>query len=302
MPSSISFVKEMTFNYGACEKLTPLIRRVISNNPGPFTFHGTGTYIVGHGKVAIIDAGPDIKSHIDALLDILKHETITHLIVTHTHRDHSPATEFLKKVTGAKTYGFGQHGIGTRTMLNDVVEEGADYNFVPDVLIRDGDILDGPGWKLEAIHTPGHTSNHMCFSLLEESALFSGDHIMGWSTTVVSPPDGDMAAYINSLNLIADRNEETIWPTHGPPILNPTQFVHELIEHRKEREHQILTCLKGGSSNISSIVHKIYSDIDPVLYPAAGRSVLAHLIHMVQRNQVQCNEQPAINSSYSPAP
>ena len=256
MPSNIPLVKEMKFNYGTCASITPLIRRVIADNPSPFTFHGTGTYIVGHGKVAVIDAGPDIKSHIDALLRSLKNETVTHLIVTHTHRDHSPATKFIQEATGAKTYGYGQHGIGTPSMLNDEIEEGADYDFIPDVLIRDGDFINGSGWTLEAIHTPGHTSNHMCFSLLEEAALFSGDHVMGWSTTVVSPPDGDMAAYLNSLNIIASRNETSIWPTHGPPILNPTQFIHALIKHRKDRENQILTCLKDGTSNITSIVHK----------------------------------------------
>ena len=302
MSSNIPFVKEMNFNYGTCASLTPLIRRVIAENPGPFTFHGTGTYIVGHGKVAVIDPGPDLRGHIEVLLKSLKNETITHLIVTHTHRDHSPATKFIKDATGAKTYGFGPHGIGTPTMLNDEIEEGADYDFVPDVLIRNGDTINGSGWTLEAIHTPGHTSNHMCFSLLEEAALFSGDHVMGWSTTVVSPPDGDMAAYLNSLNIIVDRIEKTIWPTHGPPILNPTLFIHELIKHREEREDQILTCLKDGTLNISSIVSRVYHDIDPVLYPAAGRSVLAHLIHMVDKNQVQCNEHPDINSNFSPVP
>ena len=183
--------------------MTPLIRRVVARNPSPFTFKGTGTYIVGHGKVAVIDPGPDISAHVEALLAALRGETVTHILVTHTHLDHSPAAAAIKQATGAKTYGFGPHGSGRdedRTGVGGVTEEGGDRDFVPDVVMRDGDAVAGPGWRLAAVHTPGHTSNHLCFALPQERTLFSGDHVMGWSTSVIAPPDGDMAAYMRSLD------------------------------------------------------------------------------------------------------
>ena len=214
MSEPLPYVRELDFSYGAVAQVSPLIRRVIAHNPSVFTFHGTGTYIVGHGKVAIIDAGPDLAQHVDAVLAAVRGETVTHLIVTHTHIDHSPATRHIKAATGAETYGFGPHGGGE----GPAVEEGADRDFVPDHRLADGAVVAGDGWTLEAVHTPGHTSNHLCFALAEERALFSGDHVMGWSTTVVSPPDGDMGAYMVSLEKLKGRDEETYWPTHGPPI------------------------------------------------------------------------------------
>src|SRR5579864_5559789 len=199
MAVEIPFRREVTFDYGIADRVSPLIRRVVARNPSPFTFKGTGTYIVGHGQVAVIDPGPDLAAHVDAILDALRGETVTHIVVTHTHLDHSPAAAALKQATGAKTYGFGPHGSGRaedRTGVGGVTEEGGDHAFRPDIAMREGDAVQRPGWRLEAVHTPGHTSNHLCFALAEERALFSGDHVMGWSTSVIAPPDGDMRAYM----------------------------------------------------------------------------------------------------------
>ncbi|MBT5039507.1 MAG: MBL fold metallo-hydrolase [Rhodospirillaceae bacterium] len=299
MPAAIPFRRALEFDYGVCDSLSPLIRRVIANNPGPFTFHGTGSYIVGRGEVAVIDAGPDLSGHVDALLAAIEGETVSHLLVTHTHRDHSPATRHLKEVTGAKSYGFGPHGGGA---AGDDVEEGADTDFTPDVTLKDGDIIRGAGWTLEALHTPGHTSNHLCFALAEENVLFSGDHVMGWSTTVVSPPDGNMADYMASLARLGQRAEKTFWPTHGPSIEAPAAFVAALIAHREEREEQILKCLEQGVGKIPDMVRKMYTDIDPVLYGAAGRSVLSHLIHMVATDRASCEGAPSGDSNFSAPP
>ena len=182
MTSPIPYVRDMTFEYGVIERLSPLIRRVVACNPSPFTFHGTGTYIVGPGAVAVIDPGPALGPHVAASIKGLGGETVSHQIITHTHRDHSPAARLLGRATGAKTYGFGPHGAG---LEDGVVEEGADHDFTPDVTLRDGDVITGDGWTLTALHTPGHTSNHMCFALGQESVLFTGDHVMGWSSTVI---------------------------------------------------------------------------------------------------------------------
>ena len=284
--AGIPFKRELDFTYGVCDTLSPLLRRVVANNPGPFTFYGTGTYIVGRGEVAVVDAGPDLTPHVEALLGAIKGETVSHLLVTHTHRDHSPAVRYMQEITGAKSYGFGPHG-GGRT--GEEVEEGADRDFAPDILVGDGDVISGSGWTLEAIHTPGHTSNHLCFALEEEQVLFSGDHVMGWSTTVVSPPDGSMADYLASCRRLAGRAEVRLWPTHGPAIESPGTFIAALINHREAREVQIGKCLDDGISRIPEMVRLIYADIDPVLHAAAARSVLAHLIHMVETGRATCD-------------
>ena len=281
---TIPFRRELAFEWGASAELSPLVRRVIARNPSPFTLYGTGTYIVGRGNVAIIDPGPDREDHVEALMAAVEGETVTHLIVTHTHLDHSPAVRALEAATGAPSYGFGPHGTrrdGPR------VEEGADYEFQPGHRVRDGDVIEGSGWTLEAIHTPGHTSNHLCFALREEGLLFSGDHVMGWSTTVVSPPDGDMHAYVESLRKLLGRAETRIWPTHGPAIDEPAPYLRALIDHREEREHQILECLRSGISHIPDMVERMYADVDIVLHYAAARSVLSHLIHLVETGRAR---------------
>ena len=289
MTSPIPYVRDMTFEYGVIERLSPLIRRVVARNPGPFTFHGTGTYIVGDGAVAVIDPGPALDDHVQAILDGLGDEVVSHQVITHSHRDHSPAARLLGRATGAKTYGFGPHG---SMGAEGAVEEGADHDFTPDVRLRDGDVIEGDGWTLTALHTPGHTSNHLCFALGQESVLFSGDHVMGWSTSVIAPPDGDMAAYLASLRRLLERDDKTYWPTHGPCIEDPKALLRAFLDHRAERERQIEDCLKRGIDRIPAMVEVIYAEVPRNLHPAAACSVLAHLIHMVEAGRATCDGEP----------
>ena len=293
---SIPFVRDVEFEYGVVDQMSPLIRRVICNNPGGFTFHGTGTYIVGQGEVAVIDPGPLDDDHIAALERAVEGETVTHILITHTHRDHSPAAAPFKKSTGAPTYGYGPHG-GDRG--GPKVEEGGDYEFVPDQEIKNGDVIKGNGWTFEAIHTPGHTSNHICFALREESAIFSGDHVMGWSTSVISPPDGNMADYMNSLSKMLTRDEEIYWPTHGPAITDPKTHVEAFIAHRNGREDAIMECIREGRNTIPEMVEVMYAGVDPRLHRAAGRSVFAHLLHMAETGCVTTDGTPSPDGTYA---
>ncbi len=272
------FLRDMTFAYGEAATLSPLVRRVIARNPSAFTFHGTGTYIVGRGTVAVIDPGPDEPEHIDALLAALAGETVSHILVTHTHIDHSPGAARFKAATGAKTYAFGGH---PRHPDGAVVEQGGDLDFAPDEIIGEGDAVTGPGWTLQALHTPGHISNHLCFALPEEQALFSGDHVMGWSTSVISPPDGNMADYFASLRKLLPRDDRLYYPTHGPAIPAPLPHVRSFIAHRQAREEQILACVRDGLTTVPAMVARMYETVPRHLHPAAARSVQAHLAHMV---------------------
>jgi len=293
MPA-LRFDRELRFDYGTLETLTPLVRRVVARNPSPFTLYGTATFVVGHGRVAVIDPGPDIAAHVDALTHALRGETVTHILVTHTHLDHSPAAAALKRATGAKTYGYGPHG----GALGPSGEEGADRDFAPDVRLADGDALEGPGWRLESVHTPGHTSNHLCYALPEERTFFSGDHVMGWSTSVISPPDGDMGAYLASLEKLLARDDACYVPTHGPAIENPKTYVQALIAHRHERAATILAVLARGPATVPEIVAAVYVGLDPRLLRAAGRSTLAHLIHAIAQGRVACEGAPALDSIF----
>lgn len=293
----IPFVHEQSVRYGLPTAVSPLVRRVVADNPSGFTYHGTGTYIVGRGAVAVIDAGPADPRHVAAILAATKNETITHQLVTHTHSDHSPAAALLKDATGAKTWAFGPHGSG-RAEGDVVVEEGGDMAFRPDHKVRHGDVIEGEGWTVDCVFTPGHTSNHMCFALREEKALFSGDHVMGWSTTVVSPPDGDMAAYMRSLRMLLERDDALYYPTHGPAITEPATHVRELIAHRENREAQILACVGQGVATIPEMVETMYAAVDRSLHPAARQSVLAHVIHMVETRRLACDGPPSRTSVY----
>ena len=230
--------------------------------------------------------GPRIDEHLAALQRVLHGETVTHILITHTHTDHSPAAAPLKAATGAPTYGFGPHGSGK--LLDGVtVEAGGDMDFQADIEVRDGTVIEGDGWSVECVYTPGHTSNHICFGLREEQALFTGDHVMGWSTTVIVPPDGDMGQYFQSLERLQSRTDRRFYPTHGNPIQSPAQFVTALIAHRRAREAQIAACLARQITHIPAMVAVIYSEIDPKMHPAAALSVRAHLEHMVTNGQVR---------------
>jgi glyoxylase-like metal-dependent hydrolase (beta-lactamase superfamily II) len=283
---AIPFIREFAPHYGETVRVTPMISRVVANNPGPFTFMGTGVYIVGSGdEVAVIDPGPDMPEHVEALKRALSGRRLTHILVTHCHSDHSPAAKPLKAWSGATTYAFGPHGSG-HDEDGPKLEAGADMDFVPDVRVKDGGIVAGKGFTFEGVHTPGHTSNHMCFALKEEKALFTGDHIMGWSTTVVTPPDGDMAQYIASVEKLQARGDAVLYPTHGAPIAEPGPFLAAYREHRLDRERQVLAAIAAGDATIPQMVARMYADVDKRLHPAASRSVLAHLIKLEREGRV----------------
>ena len=295
-----------SFRYGETEQLAPLVRRVIADNPSKFTYRGTGTYIVGLRDVVVIDPGPKLDSHRDALAAALTGSSVRAILITHCHADHSPLAAWLAAETGASTIAFGPHGtdawdIGDDPVKDDpvsdeesgaskpVIEESTDTDFVPDEAVATGEeVASGNGWTMTALHTPGHTSNHMCFALDDGTArtLFTGDHVMGWSTTVVSPPDGDMAAYLESLRMVAGRNDDVAIPTHGSPIPNPTEFVNDLIEHRLRREGQVLAAVRGGLDTIPAMVDVLYADVRKELHSPARRSVLAHLVKLVDEQVV----------------
>ena len=292
----IPYVRDIQFEYGACDQVSPLIRRVVANNPGPFTYVGTGTYIVGRGEVAVIDPGPAMDEHLEAILAATAGERITHIVVTHHHLDHSPLAAPLKARTGATVYGC---PLGHAVEAAEVqMEAGEDEAFRPDVVVCGGGVLQGKGWTLEAIPTPGHTSNHICYALAEENALFCGDHIMGWSTTVISPPDGDMGAYFRSLELIKARGFDVLWPTHGPPVTDVQPFIEAYIAHRRAREAQILAQLAEGRTRIKEMVPILYKDVDPRLHPAAAHSVLGHMIQLVREGRVLASGAPGLDSDY----
>lgn len=296
---NIPFVREFEFEYGTQAQLSPLIQRVIANNPGPFTYTGTGVYIIGDKNVAVIDPGPDLAQHRVALDKALEGRNVSHVLMTHHHIDHSPLAIPLAKDHSCQVYGYGLNI--RKPEGGDIrLEAGDDLSFKPDVEIRGGDVIQGDGWTIDAIHTPGHTSNHMCYALREENTLFSGDHIMGWSTSVVSPPDGHMGEYLDSLERIKARHFDKIWPTHGPCIDAVDEFVQAYIDHRIQREGQIMEALKSGLSAIMDIVETIYTDIDKRLYPAAAHSVLSHLIHMRETGRVKADSQDSLRTLYYP--
>jgi glyoxylase-like metal-dependent hydrolase (beta-lactamase superfamily II) len=272
--------------------LSPLVRRMLCANPGPFTFKGTCTYVVGHGTVAIIDPGPDDANHISALLAALDGETVSHIVVTHTHRDHSPAAAALKAATGARIVGCGAHRPSRRLALGEVnpLDASADQTFAPDLQMEQGDAIDGPGWSLSAIETPGHTANHLAFALREENALFSADHVMAWSTTIVAPPDGSMADYMASLEKLRGAEHAIYWPGHGGPVREPERFLRALVHHRRQREASILNRLRAGDTQIRQIVAAIYEGIDSRLHGAAALSVYAQLEDLVARQTVVADE------------
>ncbi len=296
MASPIPFIREIDFEYGRCDQVSPLIRRVIASNPGPFTFIGTGVYIIGQGEVAVIDPGPIDEAHFDALKTALKGETVTHVLVSHGHSDHSPLARPLAEWAGCKVYAY---GCAQPTAKGELGSED-DPTFTPDIELCDGDVISGPGWTLEAIHTPGHTATHMCFALKEENALFSGDHIMGWSTTIVAPPDGDMGDYMASLDKVQTRNFDILWPTHGAPIREDVHgFIEAYKNHRRGREAAILKHLEAGEVSIRDMVADMYADIDKKLHPAAALSVLGHMRQLVKEGVVTSNEEPCmVNSAY----
>ena len=300
MADDIPFNKKYDLAPETVDEPAPGIRRILCNNPGPFTFTGTNSYIVGRGKVAIIDPGPANDTHIATLLNAVKGETVTHIFVTHTHRDHSPAVPALKAATGATVYAEGPHRAARPLNIGELnpLDGSGDRDFKPDVALRDGDVVRGDGWTFEAITTPGHTANHMAYAFHEANAMFCGDHVMGWATSIVAPPDGAMSDYMESLDKLKRRSEQVYYPGHGDAIPDGPRFVEMYIEHRHGRERSILARLEKGECDIPTMVRAIYIGIDPRLVNAAGLSVLAHLEDLVARGVVETDGVPSITGRY----
>lgn len=265
---------------GEAIRLEPLVTRILAANPSPFTYTGTETYLVGTSDVAVIDPGPDLPEHIDALLRAIDGRPVVAILCTHTHRDHSPASRAIKAATGAPIIGCAALALDDDGPRADAA---FDRDYLPDRVLADGEQLSGDGWTLTAVATPGHTSNHLCFALEESGALFTGDHIMGWSTSVIAPPDGDMGDYMASLDKLLGRKDRIYYPAHGDAVEKPQRLVRGMMGHRKQREGQILRLLGKQASEIPEMVEKMYVGLDPRLTGAAGRSVLAHLIDLRQR-------------------
>ena len=299
-PPDIPYDKNLELVPGRVDEPMPGVRRLLCNNPSPFTFKGTVSYIIGRGKVAIVDPGPEDAAHRAALLDAVRDETVTHIFVTHTHRDHSPGVPAIKAATGALVLAEGPHRAARALHVGDGprLESSNDTDFKPDRALADGEAVSGAGWTLEAVTTPGHTANHMAFAFKEADVLFSGDHVMAWSTPVVAPPDGSMGDYMASLQKLSKRTEPIYFPGHGPAVRNAPRFVAAYILHRKAREASILNRLQKGESDIPSLVTAIYSTLDPRLVKAAGMSVLAHLEDLVTRGAVATNGLPSIAGRY----
>lgn len=274
---SLAFQREDPLRPGEPAEILPGVRRLLCGNPGPYTFGGTNSWIIGRGRIAVLDPGPEDAAHLAAILDATRGERIEAILVSHTHRDHSPGAAALARATGAPTLGFGPHATS-----RDDGDEGGDHAFRPDRRLADGETVQGDGWQLTALHTPGHCGNHLCFALEPGEVLFSADHVMGWSTSVVSPPDGDMAAYMASLARVAARPERLFLPGHGPPVPEPQRFSSALLAHRRLREARVLEALsaaRGGTAE--ALVPPVYGPgLDPRLVPAAARSLLAHLIKL----------------------
>jgi glyoxylase-like metal-dependent hydrolase (beta-lactamase superfamily II) len=299
----IPFVRDFDFQWGRCDRVSPLIRRVVANNPGPFTFTGTGTYIVGRDQpgagVAVIDPGPLDDAHLAALVDAVAGQSVTHILVTHTHRDHAPLSHPFARAVGRPPI-LAARPPFAETHASGALDEEEDQSFVPDVVLTGGEVIKGDGWTIEALATPGHASNHLAFLLQQENALFCGDHVMGWSTTVIAPPDGDMVDYLNSLDAVIARKVSTLWPTHGAPVTDPTPFLEAYRAHRLERESQILRRLQAGDTTIGQMVPSLYAAVDPRLWPAASLSVWAHLIALVRQGRAVAQPEPTLQAIYRP--
>jgi glyoxylase-like metal-dependent hydrolase (beta-lactamase superfamily II) len=286
--------------HGHAIDVAPGVQRLTVNNPGPFTFYGTNSYIVGRDTLAVIDPGPEDEMHLAALLDVIAGRPVSHIFVSHTHRDHSPLAARLKEATGALVVAEGPHRPARPLHLGEInpLDASADTDFVPDIAIADGEIIEGDGWAIQALHTPGHTANHMAFALDGTGVLFSADHVMAWATTIVAPPDGAMADYMASLDRLLERDDRMYFPGHGGPVENPQAFLRGLRAHRRMRERAILERIRQGDRTIPNMVKAIYRDTDPRLHGAAGLSVLAHLEDLVVRGLVATEGAPGLDGVY----
>ncbi|MGO7548331.1 MBL fold metallo-hydrolase [Rhizobium leguminosarum] len=289
--------------YGQAVPVVAGVERVTVNNPGPFTFFGTNSYIVGSSSVAVIDPGPEDEAHFQALMAALGGRAVTHIVVSHTHRDHSPLARRLQAATGAVTVGQGPHRPARPLRDGEInpFAESSDLSFVPDITLGDGESLSGDGWALSAVLTPGHTANHAAFALAGRDILFSGDHVMAWSTSIVAPPDGSMADYMESLDRLIEREDRLLLPGHGGPVTEPAGFLRALKAHRLKREQAVLARIRAGDGRIADMVKVIYRDTDPKLHGAAALSVLAHIEDLLERGEIAADGPPSLAALYRPA-
>lgn len=293
---TLTHAKQFDASAETAVQVSALVRRVVCANPGPFTFTGTCSYIVGRGEVAIIDPGPENEAHVEALLAAVSGETVRSIVLTHTHRDHSPASRMLAARTGAEIVGCPPYA--AKPGAPSGLDSSHDTDYVPARILDDGAVLEGPGYTLEAIATPGHASNHTAYALREENALFSGDHVMAWSTSIVAPPDGSMTDYMASLDKLKGRDETIYWPGHGGPVKDPPRYLRALAHHRRLRERAILARLEAGDTRIPDMVARIYENLDPRLMGAAGLSVFAQLEDLVTRKIVRVEGPPSKDAAY----
>ena len=288
-------------SYGVPVAVAPGVQRLTVNNPSPFTFHGTNSYIVGTSSVAVIDPGPEDDAHFAALMRALEGRKVSHILVSHTHRDHSPLAKRLKQATGALTVAEGPHRASRLLHAGEVnpFAESADSEFVPDIALADGAVIEGDGWALSAVHTPGHTANHSAFALEGTGILFSADHVMAWATTIVAPPDGSMADFMASIEkLLLRKNYRIFFPGHGGPVTEPASFLRGLRTHRRMRERAVLERIKAGDELIPDMVRAIYAKTDMRLHGAAALSVLAHLEDLVEKGRVATDGPPALTGVF----
>lgn len=300
MSDDIAFNRRFDVPSGRLDRLSPLVRRIVAPNPSAFTFTGTCSYIIGEGRVAILDPGPDDPAHVAALLEAVRGEEVSHVFVTHTHRDHSPAARAIVAATGAVTVAEGPHRAARPLATGEAnpMDSSADTDFQPDIALPDGEAISGPGWTLACVATPGHTANHVAFALAEEATLFSGDHVMAWATSIVAPPDGAMGDYIRSLEVLAARPEMLYLPGHGGPVTDAPAFVQDYLAHRRAREAAIARALGRGVETIPDLVRGIYIGLDPRLVMAASLTVLAHLEHLVESGRVVSDGPPALDGRF----
>jgi len=286
--------------YGQAVPVAPGVERITAENPGPFTFFGTNSYIVGSSSVAVIDPGPEDEAHYQALMAALGGRAVTHIFVSHTHRDHSPLARRLQAATGAVTVGQGPHRPARPLRDGEInpFSESSDLSFVPDITLGDGETLSGDGWALTAVLTPGHTANHAAFALEGRDILFSGDHVMAWSTSIVAPPDGSMADYMTSLERLMKREDRLLLPGHGGPVTQPAGFLRALKAHRLRREQAVLARMRAGDTEIAEMVKVIYRDTDPKLHGAAALSVLAHIENLMERGEIAADGPPSLAATY----
>lgn len=298
--TALTFNRDFEPRHGECVAVSPLVSRITAPNTGPFTFHGTNTFLVGKGDLVVIDPGPEREAHIAAVIDAIGGRKVSHILVTHTHNDHSPAARAIKAHTGAPVLGEGPHRPARTLNIGEInpLDAAADSAFVPDIALEDGAAIEADGFVLEAVATPGHTANHMCYGLAAENTLFSGDHVMGWSTSIVAPPDGAMVDYMASLDRLIERNDGRLLPAHGAPIDDPVTYLAGLRAHRLEREAAVLARLSAGDTRIADMVAVIYKDVDESLHGAAGLSVLAHIEDLVARGIVASDGVASIGGRY----